>query len=215
MPPMLLPPADSCSPCPPGTFSEPGHAGACTPCPPGSYAPQQGAMGPPWCRGSGQLVPGNAADARALAAVHAGSPSCTPCPAGQYASNNGSTACTLCGDGHWSTAVGQASNTTCTRASAGHYATPPRTGIRPCEPGSSSLGGSQDACPACPVGTATNQTGAPLGCSRCLRGPRGNRWGGCCRCGTLLHFISKLSVHSQELWMRCASHRSDHLCAMR
>ena len=151
--------SSSCSPCPSGTYSAtPGATSnsSCQQCPAGFFSSQNSTRCTACLAGTFSTTPGGTSIA-----------SCTLCPAGQFASNAGSSNCSTCPAGYFSSS----GSTQCTICPAGSFSGVNSSTCSACPAGTFSTtpgATSNSSCTACPAGFFSSQNSTS--CSPCPAG---------------------------------------------
>eukprot|EP00937_MAST-01D_sp_MAST-1D-sp2_P001676 g1676.t1 len=174
----LLTDANTCK-CKAGSY---GVGTSCTQCEAGRYHDQPNNAGECKACTGGQIADpatraqcGCGAGQRRTYSSAAGGMTCEPCQAGRFlgtAFHRG--ACTACGAGKFSTAVGQTTDSTCTLCEAGKYHSASRGTCTPCPTGLAA-NGARTGC-QCPAGTFTSQCNSKRAACNCETCTQANKY---------------------------------------
>ncbi|ETW03305.1 hypothetical protein, variant [Aphanomyces invadans] len=153
--------ARQCGVCPSGTYSTDGSAN-CTDCPMGTYNVQSASPSLASC----ERCPIGTFSTSIRATSYA---TCQSCPAGSFSNVVGSTGCTPCAAGTFSSA----NASLCTACVAGTFSAAAASSCSNCAPGSYTPFPSMSSCLACPLGMYSNATAAQ--CTACPLGTASSR----------------------------------------
>ncbi|OQS00455.1 hypothetical protein ACHHYP_03569 [Achlya hypogyna] len=138
--------AASCSMCPAGTYAVAGSV-SCTPCPLGTYSPQLGAPSIAACLSCPKGTYSSVMQAISVA-------NCTVCPAGTFSAQVGTSACTPCSSGYYSSA----NASQCAGCPVGTFSNSQAASCTNCSAGTFSPAVAMGACLSCPRGMYSNMS---------------------------------------------------------